>query len=158
MLELRLPRKVLLAAGACLFLYLAPGAGAYSGSLTLHATKRDVLYGRSTVLTGRLSDKHGKPVANAPVSLTSAPYPYKHPVTTDAAAITNNHGHFKIKVKPEYNTRYFARRYHPPVPPPGHATKTRSRTVLVAVYPVPHFNLRTRRQVRTCPLPAEVLA
>jgi len=137
-----MPRNVLLAAGVCVFLYLAPGAGAFGGSITLHATKRDILYGRSTVLTGRLTDKQGKPLVYSPVALTSSPYPYRKKLTSAVPTLTNASGLYAIQVTPEYNTRYFVRREHT-IPPPVHPTKPRSPAVLVAVYPFPRFTLRT---------------
>jgi hypothetical protein len=141
-LHTRLPRKVLLAAGLCLFLYLAPGAGAFSGSLSIHATKRDLIYGHSTVLTGRLTDTYGNPVAYAAVGLRSNPYPYKHWFNPGVTTYTNAQGLYAIEVTPEFNTRYFVRRLNS-LPLPARATKPRSRTNLVDVYPFPHFRLRT---------------
>lgn len=139
----RLPRKLLLAVGVCLFLALAPGAAAYNGSMTIHATKRDVLYGRSTVLTGRLVDANGAPVGNTPVFLQSSAFPYKQPPSTAGGTFTNAQGLYVFEVKPELNTRYSVSRVHL-LPPPVEATGPRSRKLLIAVYPYPHFSLRTK--------------
>ena len=82
----------------------SPGGGG-SGNLTLQASPNPVKYGRTVLLTGRLTGNNNSGVA---VSIFNDPFPYDA-FTAAGTATTNSSGEYQIGLKPRVNTRYQAR-------------------------------------------------
>ena len=75
-------------------------------TLSLGATPNPVVFGRSTVLSGRLT---GNNKAGQAVRLDGAPFPYTSFVNNIATTTTSPNGNFSFTRRPRLNTRYRVR-------------------------------------------------
>ncbi len=72
-------------------------------TLSVGATPNPIVFGRSTVLSGRLT---GNNKAGRTVRLDGAPYPYTSFVNNIATTTTSSNGGFSFARRPRLNTRY----------------------------------------------------
>jgi hypothetical protein len=82
-----------------------PGHGDGTRSPTISAQPNPVVYGRTTVISGRL---RGPERTGKPVTLLGAPYPFAD-FRTLATAATNGNGDYSFTQRPLANTRYRTR-------------------------------------------------
>jgi hypothetical protein len=82
------------------------GGSGNAETLSLGATPNPLVFGRSTVLSGRLT---GNNKAGRTVHLDGAPYPYTSFVNDIATTTTGPNGGFSFARRPSLNTRYRVR-------------------------------------------------
>ena len=81
------------------------GVPAASAAVSIHPKKREILFGKSTKITGHLgasSNSHQR------IRLESKPYPYNDAFQPVSRKNTDSNGNYSFTVKPDRNTRYRA--------------------------------------------------
>jgi hypothetical protein len=89
-------------AGAASLLIGVPAA---SAAVSIHPQKREILYGKSTKITGHLGTAPNK---GQRIRLESRPYPYTGAFKPVSRKNTDSNGNYSFTVRPDRNTRYRA--------------------------------------------------